>query len=160
MNTAKLVKIALVVLALFVVYRVATQKREKFDAIDHAEYFEDGSQEVEEEEFTSLDANETLPPGWTPTARSLPSPPPMSTAANLLPKPRNDAQDFSEFAPKALQGVNLLDASAQIGTDTQTSSLKISSWDVRGFPGANPRVASGPWQQSTVSADLLRKSLN
>lgn len=157
MDTSKLIKILLIVLALFVVYKVATSKRtERFDAVFEPEHFE------EEEGFTALDANETLPPGWAPTQRALPSPPPMSTAAQLLPKPKEpQADDFSEFAPKALQGVNLLDASQFIGIDTQGSSLKFSSWDLRGYPVSAPRDKDvGPWNNSTVSADLLRKSLN
>lgn len=155
MNTSLLVKVLLVAVAAFVVYKVAASrteraiKSEKFDAV------------VDREFFTGITDSETLPPDWAPTQRSLPSPPPMSTAANLLPKPKPDgADDFSQFAPKALSGVNLLDASQTIGVDTQGSSLKISSWDIRGMP-ANPRTTDvGPWQQSTYQADLTRKRLD
>ena len=179
METSKLLKILLVVLAVFVVYKVVTSKKqlttaEPFDAVIEPEYYteyydEQGMDETgvplegsnAAEEFTAMDANETLPPGWAPTRRALPSPPPMSTAAQLLPKPKEpDSEDWGEYAPKALQGVNLLTADQYIGIDTQTSSLNLSSHDLRGYPVPNPRDRDvGPWVQSTYSADLMRKNL-
>lgn len=157
MNTNKLVKIVLVIAALFIVYKIATRNRRG----NGNGGWPSSSSPVIAEHYTSADDAESLPAGWAPTQRALPNPPPMSTSTDLLPKPRNKEQaDFAMYAPKALQGVNLLDPTQTIGVDTQTSSLKLSSYDIRGYPVPNPRDRDvGPWNQSTYAADLMRKSL-
>lgn len=160
MVDSKLVKLLLVLVVVFVIYKVYRAKKdaakaEMFDDVYDPEEF------VGVEPFTAVGDSETLPPNWAPTNRPLPNPPPMSTAAQLLPKPSQPGDDdYSQFAPSALTGVNLLDATQQLGIDTQGSSLKLSSWDLRGYGVPNPRnTDTGPWGQSTFSADLLRKQL-
>lgn len=82
----------------------------------------------------------------------------MNVATDLLPKPTYEAQNFSEFAPKSLLGQNFLDAKRYIGVDTQGSSLRNASRDIRSTP-VIPRRNVGPWMQSTIESDLLRKPL-
>jgi hypothetical protein len=100
---------------------------------------------------------DTIPPtGATPAP---PLVPPTNVAADLLPKPSApQVMDFGEFAPKALQGQNFLDTSKQIGVDTQGSSMRNANYQLRSDP-PNPRSNVGPWQNSTIEADLLRRPL-
>jgi hypothetical protein len=83
----------------------------------------------------------------------------MNVASDLLPKPTSpQVLDFGEFAPKALQGQNFLDVSQQIGVDTQGSSLKNANRQLRSDP-PNPRTNVGPWANSSIDTDLLRRPL-
>lgn len=101
-------------------------------------------------------AGSTKAPGPTPPPRV--TGPPIAVSADLLPKPNDSLQDFAEFAPKALTGQNFLSPDKYIGLDTQGSSLKNASWDLRSeYP--NPRVNVGPWQGSSIDPDLLRRPL-
>ncbi len=85
--------------------------------------------------------------------------PVASVATDLLPRAETATDDFSTYAPKALQGQNFLDASRYIGVDTQGSSMKISSYDIRNII-PNPKVYVGPWNQSTVTSDPYRRNLD
>lgn len=96
--------------------------------------------------------NTAAPSDWSGT-KGL-----MSVATDLLPKPTYKDQDFAEFAPKALLGQNFLETKKYIGVDTKGSSLRNANYDLRSTPSI-PRQNVGPWAQSTIDADLLRKPL-
>lgn len=144
MDNKQLLKIALVVLALFVAYKFFTSRRP-------------GSTTGGVSSFVPFDE---MPFDTIPPSTGAPQFPPLTNVApDLLPKPvTKQIQDFGEFAPKALQGQNFLEVSKQIGIDTQGSSLRNANYQLRADP-PNPRVSVGPWMNSTIEADLLRKPL-
>ena len=87
----------------------------------------------------------------------------MATSVSLLPQtspaPKPGQSSWSEFAPQSLQGQQLLDPVKFIGTDTQGSTLKNASWDLRRAPPVT-RVDTGPFLQSSYEADPWRKPLD
>jgi hypothetical protein len=86
---------------------------------------------------------------------------PMSV--DLLPQtspaPKPGQSSWAEFAPQSLQGQQLLEPGKYIGLDTQGSTLKNASWDLRRDPPV-PRVDVGPFLNSTFEADPWRKGLD
>jgi hypothetical protein len=145
MNNSQLLKIALVVLAVFVLYKLFQhQCRKQTRGVSTYVPFDE------------------MPYDTIPPAAATPKPPmvpPTNVAADLLPKPATpQVMDFGEFAPKALQGQNFLEISKQIGVDTQGSSMRNANYQLRSDP-PNPRSTVGPWMNSTIEADLLRKPL-
>lgn len=98
---------------------------------------------------------DTVPPRG-PDASSVP---PLNVSTELLPKPViPQVQDFGEFAPNALGGLNFLEPTQKLGLDTQGSSLRNANRQIRADP-PNPRMNVGPWNQSTIEPDLLRRPL-
>lgn len=80
--------------------------------------------------------------------------------AQLLPKNVKDNK-WAKLNPKgegSLEGVNLLTAGYQIGINTIGTSLRNANLQVRSEP-ANPKVDVSPWNQSTITSDLMRKPL-
>ena len=78
---------------------------------------------------------------------------------DLLPADENT--EFSKLNPMGsgdLMNVNLLKAGHHIGINTVGTSLRNANLQVRSEP-ANPRVETGPWNNSTIEADNFRKSL-
>lgn len=144
MDNNRLLKIALVVLALFVLYKFIQSRKNADD---------------DREPYVPFDEMpfDTLPPsGATPGPLMMP---PTNVAGDLLPKPATpQVMDFGEFAPKALQGQNFLEVSKQVGVDTQGSSMRNANYQIRADP-PNPRTNVGPWLNSTIEADLLRRPL-
>ena len=75
----------------------------------------------------------------------------------LLPNDANSA--WAKLNPSgqgSLQNVNLLDAGAHHGIQAQVN--RNANLQLRSEP-ANPRSNIGPWQQSTIEPDRMRKSL-
>lgn len=140
MDNNRLVVIALVVVGVFAVYMYLRRRGEVSTYVPFDEMPFD-----------------TVAPS---TARPAPPlVPPTNVAADLLPKPSApQVLDFGEFAPKALQGQNFLEVSKQLGVDTQGSSMRNANYQLRADP-PNPRKNVGPWQNSTIEADLLRRPL-
>lgn len=144
MDRNQLLKVALVVVALFVLWKYFDHKQKQHGTVSNYVPFD-------EMPF------DTLPPGTASTGR--PMVPPTNVATDLLPKPATpQVMDFGEFAPKALQGQNFLEVSKQIGLDTQGSSMRNANYQLRADP-PNPRTNVGPWLNSTIEADLLRRPL-
>jgi hypothetical protein len=118
---------------------------------------------------------ETIPPGAMSTPRPIATatpmpqqmvtstPGPLATSVALLPQtspaPKPGQTSWAEFAPQTLDGQQLLEPSKFIGVDTQGSTLRNASWDLRRDPPV-PRVDVGPWIQSTIDADPFRKPLD
>ena len=97
-------------------------------------------------------ANPQVPSGW------LGAPPSVST--DLLPRPDAKAADFGEFAPKnPLSQQNFIDAAKLVGADTIGSTLKNANYSLRKDPPLS-KADVGPWLNSTIEADVLRKSLD
>jgi len=144
-NISKIVLVVLVLALLYVLW-----KRSKRSTVTKSPYVP-----FDEMPFDAVPA-----PGSTPNPSvTTQSNPPMNVASDLLPKPTSpQVLDFGEFAPKALQGQNFLDVSQQIGVDTQGSSLKNANYQLRSDP-PNPRTNVGPWANSTIDTDLLRRPL-
>lgn len=88
--------------------------------------------------------------------------PPASVSTDLLPRPdaNETAQKFSEFAPRnPLSEQNFLEASKLISADSIGASLKNPSYQLRRDPPLK-RADAGPWMQSTIESDPLRKPLD
>lgn len=160
MDRSQIIKILIGGVVICIVFRVLCQKS-KYSSV---------------EKFTSFGGPntwETVPPSTTtrPIATTTPvplqyvtaTPGPLATSVALLPQtspaPRPGQSSWSEFAPQTLDGQQLLEPSKFIGVDTQGSTLRNASWDLRRDPPV-PRVDVGPWTQSTIDADPFRKPLD
>ena len=81
----------------------------------------------------------------------------MENPASLLPNDANSA--WAKINPSgqgSLSNVNLLNAGYHHGQ--QSSVNRNPNLQLRSEP-ANPRGNTGPWQQSTIEADTMRKTL-
>ena len=79
--------------------------------------------------------------------------------SELLPKDTNS--EFSKLNPMGsgdLQNVNLLQAGHHIGINTVGQSLRNANLQIRSEP-ANPQMNVGPWNNSTITGDPHRKTL-
>ena len=81
---------------------------------------------------------------------------------DLLPTDESKAiQEFNTAKPVGegiLQGVNLLDAGYHVGVNTVGQSLRNANLQLRSEP-ANPQVATGPWNSSSIQGDPYRSPL-
>jgi len=78
--------------------------------------------------------------------------------SDLLPKDVNS--DWSNINPASadLKNINLLSAGQLIGINTVGSSLRNPSLQERSEP-VIPKTNIGPWNNSTIDADTLRRPL-
>jgi len=79
--------------------------------------------------------------------------------SELLPKDGNS--DFSKLNPMGagdLKNVSLLKAGWHIGINTVGQSLRNANLQLRSEP-ANPQLAVGPWNQSSITSDMQRRPL-
>lgn len=83
---------------------------------------------------------------------------PTVSPSDLLPKDMNS--DWSNVNPANadLKNINLLSAGQLIGINTVGSSLRNANLQERSEP-VIPKSAIGPWNQSTIDADTLRRPL-
>lgn len=86
---------------------------------------------------------------------------PLSTgsSSDLLPIDGNN--QWSQLSPAGsgeLQGINLLKAGHFIGIDTVGQTLRNANLQIRSEP-PNPQINVGPWNQTTISPDLMRVPL-
>lgn len=153
MDSKHIFKLAIGVLIVIIILRMVScnyggQKTyEMYDDIEKYSDYDPMEMVNDEETFQSAK------PSAAPTTG------PMATSVDLLPKPTSGSTDFGEFAPKDLGSQNFLDASKFIGVDTQGSSLRNANYSLRRDPPI-PRSDIGPWAQSTIEADLYRKTLD
>lgn len=100
--------------------------------------------------------------GISTTANGLPpscQKEPIADPASLLPKDENSEWARLNPAGKGELGdVNMLNAGHHIGIDTVGQSLRNANLQLRSEP-ANPQVNVGPWNQTTMSPDLMRVPL-
>lgn len=82
----------------------------------------------------------------------------LTNPSDLLPKDMNS--DWSNVNPANadLKNINLLSAGQLIGINTVGSSLRNPSLQERSEP-VIPKTNIGPWNQSTIDADTLRRPL-
>ena len=130
-----LLKLVLAVVVIVLVLKYLSDNWDSFSSIS--------------EKFSPLDQSSAK----VDSSTASPSPS-IGVAADLLPH-----EDFSTYAPQALQGQNFLSPQALIGTDTVSSSLKNANWDLRNTIPI-PKKSVGPWQNSTIDPDVLRRPLN
>ena len=107
------------------------------------------------EVFSSANGVQTSQPGL-PSSCSQPS---IQNPADLLPKDSNG--EWAQLNPAGkgeLASVNLLKAGYHIGIDTIGQTLRNANLQIRSEP-PNPQLSVGPWNQSTISPDFLRPSL-
>jgi hypothetical protein len=60
--------------------------------------------------------------------------------------------------PIKVKNRHLVNITRPAGIDTVGSSLKVPNYDLRAAPVC-PQFVVGPWNQSSVSSDINRKSL-
>ena len=174
MDTQKIVKIALAVLVVIIIFRMLRGSSSAPSGTLSPEFFSDFD--------PSANGFETIPPtGATPAptragegsagpgVTSVPTGPgvgpamtmaPTCMSADLLPKPGNKDGSFGEFAPSnPLANQNFLDTQKLIGVDSVGSSLKNANYSLRRDPPIT-KTNTGPFLGSSISADLLRRPLD
>lgn len=82
----------------------------------------------------------------------------ISDPSDLLPKDMNSQWSNINPASADLKNINLLSAGQLIGINTVGSSLRNPSLQERSEP-VIPKTNIGPWNQSTIDADTLRRPL-
>jgi hypothetical protein len=83
----------------------------------------------------------------------------ITNPKDLLPADENT--EFSKMNPSGsgdLMNVNLLRSGHHIGINTVGTSLRNANLQVRSEP-PNPRLNTGPWNTSTITADTHRRPL-
>ena len=77
--------------------------------------------------------------------------------SDLLPKDNNS--EWSKINPSPeLNNPGLLDAGHHIGINTVGQSLRNANLQLRSEP-ANPQQQAGPWNQTTIAPDAMRRPL-
>ena len=107
------------------------------------------------EVFASANGVQTSSPGL-PSGCSQQS---IQNPADLLPKDSNG--EWAQLNPAGkgeLANVNLLKAGYHIGIDTIGQTLRNANLQIRSEP-PNPQLTVGPWNQSTITPDILRVPL-
>ena len=82
----------------------------------------------------------------------------LTNPSDLLPKDINSEWSNVNPANADLKNINLLSAGQLIGINTVGSSLRNPSLQERSEP-VIPKTNIGPWNQSTIDADTLRRPL-
>jgi hypothetical protein len=111
------------------------------------------AQEMGNEVYSSVDgsSSQAMPSACNKGAAQNP--------ADLLPKDTNSQWAQLNPAGKGdLANINLLKAGYHIGIDTVGQTLRNANLQIRSEP-PNPQVNVGPWQNSTISPDFMRPSL-
>lgn len=83
----------------------------------------------------------------------------VADSSALLPKDANN--QWAQLSPAGsgeLKGINLLQAGYHIGIDTVGQTLRNANLQIRSEP-PNPQMNVGPWNQTTISPDLMRVPL-
>jgi len=165
MKTAKVIKIALAVAIVYILFKLIKSYRGR----QYVEAFE--AWDPRELEYATMAAKAEATqtgPGLTPQPSGLTPKPvagwegaPPSVSTDLLPKQNPDVDDFGQYAPKEpLAEKNFLEASRLIGADTVQSSLRNANYGLRKDPPIQKKETVGPWLNSTYTGDVLRKNLD
>ena len=176
MDTPLLVRILLILVALFVLFALVSYYNHH--KARQAEHFEQagaypgaveggaagagrgapadpiGDEPLSNEDYTPIDykVDDKLPTDCLPKDRLM--------AEDLLPKGSANSK-WSQVSPAGqgdLKDQNVLSAGALVGLDTQGSSMKNANLQLRADPVCPKNVIS-PWMNSSVEPDLNRKSL-
>lgn len=168
MKTAKILKIALAVAIVFILFKLIQSYRENANAGFDETFEAWDPREIEYATLAAKAAQMEGGPGLTPQPAGLTPKPvpgwqgaPPSVSTDLLPKNTPEAEDFGEFAPKQpLNEKNFLEASRLIGADTVQSSLRNANYGLRKDPPIKKVDQVGPWLNSTYTSDTMRKNLD
>lgn len=91
--------------------------------------------------------------------QSMPTTNSNQNPADLLPKDTNSQWAQLNPAGKGdLANINLLKAGYHIGIDTVGQTLRNANLQIRSEP-PNPQLNVGPWNNSTITSDYMRPSL-
>lgn len=83
----------------------------------------------------------------------------VADPSELLPSDQNSQwAGLNPTGTGDLQNVNLLQAGYHIGIDTIGQSLRNANQQIRSEP-PNPQLNVGPWSNTTISPDLMRRPL-
>jgi len=107
------------------------------------------------EVFASANGVQTSMPGL-PSSCSKPN---IQNPAELLPRDTNS--QWAQLNPSGkgeLANINLLKAGYHIGIDTIGQTLRNANLQIRSEP-PNPQLSVGPWNNSTITPDLMRPPL-
>jgi hypothetical protein len=166
-----LLKIALIVVAVIIIARIvsgrktlnATAVPETYEAMPLNDFnaplssgaaTQSPQMTTQIPQMPDVSAFYTSPPTMAPMG-------PLSTSADLLPKISKNQGDWGEFAPaQALAAQSFVDSTKFIGIDTQGSSLRNASHDLRRDPPIPRSDNVSPWLTSTIEPDLSRKALD
>lgn len=106
----------------------------------------------------TLDVN-MMDPGLAKFAKQAPEARPKLTASDLLPGYSKDSWFDNPDVGIKVEDANLMaDALAKIGVDTVGTTQKNPSYDLRGTIPC-PKFVVGPWNNSSIEADINLKSL-
>ena len=78
--------------------------------------------------------------------------------SELLPKGGNEFSKLNPMGAGDLKNVSLLKAGHHIGINTVGQSLRNANLQLRSEP-ANPQLNVGPWNNTTISSDNMRRPL-
>ena len=84
---------------------------------------------------------------------------PIQSSNELLPTDTNS--QWAQLNPSGtgeLASINLLKAGYHVGIDTVGQTLKNANLQIRSEP-PNPQLSVGPWNNSTITPDLMRTPL-
>jgi hypothetical protein len=107
--------------------------------------------ERENETYSSVNEMQTMP--------QMPQSTNIQSSSDLLPADNNS--QWAQLNPSGtgeLASINLLKAGYHIGIDTVGQSLRNANLQVRSEP-PNPQLNVGPWNNTTISPDLMRTPL-
>jgi hypothetical protein len=159
MNVQKVVKCALVLLAVVVLGMMVNRYNEKNKTLK-VEKYTDSPNDVTGS--NKLGENEVPAPVSYPP-QNLPSqcyPRDRLTADDLLPKDAANSK-FAQVNPAGqgdVNNANYLTAGWQEGINTVGNSLRNGNQQLRSEP-PNPQVKVSPWNMTTIDPDLSRRPL-
>lgn len=93
------------------------------------------------------------------TQQMSPQTQPIQNSNELLPSDSNS--QWAQLNPAGageLSNINLLKSGYHIGIDTVGQTLKNANLQIRSEP-PNPQMSVGPWNNSTITPDLMRTPL-
>jgi hypothetical protein len=153
----KIIIAVILLLVAYVLYSYAGSKKFSLDGM------EGGMQTAPQPSVNSTSAQYMVsPPAAAPVPAAAPagySAQPVAQPSDLLPQDQN--KEWSALNPVSMnQGgmVDLLQAGYHIGLDTIGQTLRNANLQLRSDP-IIPKSDVGPWNQSTIEADLGRVPL-
>ena len=170
MNSSQIIKIVLAVLVIVVLYKYITGSRQ-YNNVSYAttspiaEKYTDNMHASMYGKLKAGEVESRQPKVKKPINKdeAIPTARPMAASVDLLPKPAvsADAQamGWDDYAPNDLATQNLLEPAKFIGVDTQGSSLRNASYDIRRDPPIVRKEIS-PFLNSSIDADPYKKPLD
>lgn len=159
MDTSMLVRIALILVAIFVLFALVSYYNSK-KVMAQERFTNATTSPVSAEPVQAGPAPAATAAGAAGAAGAACYPRDRLTATDLLPK--NAANTAWAQVNPAGQGdvkdQNFLTAGYHVGVDTQGQSLRNANLQIRAEP-PNPQVVVSPWNQATITPDTNQKPL-